>query len=334
MPLRTFASGSVPPVPTVPCARTSVPPAHPFSRAFTAPVIPPMIYQSNLQPAQDQPILQTVKRTLHLDGSDDEASALKKFLSFQYPRKSKMVDMQSWSTNPSRTLSSKKHLSRLSEKLMLFAKTLSGNDKGICRQIVMEGLASVLDDGDSQTNITNKDIVRSIQQFVVAGNKKGGNINTQALQAREAVISACKSSVTNDLEKVRTAIGVSKRIFYKKMKTMGLSVLLHISITRSKKDIQGVQNFRRNLLLNFVTQMRVAQLIRTGISALRLMAMIMPPEFGMCSLLMSSMILYVGLSWHRCTQIGIQGLKYLANPSFIPTGVRVSLLLCFNHVLI
>ena len=181
MPLRTFASGSVPPVPIVPCARTSVPPVHPFSRAFTAPVIPPMIYQSNLQPAQDQPILQTVKRTLHLDGSDDEASALKKFLSFQYPRKSKKVDMQSWSTNPSPTLSRNNYLSRLSENLMLFAKTLSGNDKGICRQILMEGLASVLDDGVSQTNKTNKDIVSSIQKFIVAGNKRGGNILYRAL---------------------------------------------------------------------------------------------------------------------------------------------------------
>ena len=129
-----FASGSVPPVPTVPCAHAYVPPAHPVSRAFTAPVIPPMIYQSNLPPAQDQPILQTldsssyihnfnpappptssVKRTLHLDGSDDEASTLKKSLSFQYLRKSKKVDMQSWSTKPLPPLSSKNHLTILSD---------------------------------------------------------------------------------------------------------------------------------------------------------------------------------------------------------------------------
>ena len=239
---RPFTSGSVPSVPIVPHVPASILPAHPISRAFTTPVIPPMIYQ-HLQPAQDQQVLQTpdysipymhnftpaqppinpappptssVKRTFHLDGSDDEASALKKFLAFQYPRKSKKVALQSsWSTNPSLPLSSKNHLSTLSDNLVLFAKTLSGNDKGICRQILMEGLAGVLDEGISQTNKTNKDIVGSIQKFIVAGNKKGGNIPTQALQAREAVISACKFSVKNNLEKVRTTIGVSKHIFIK-----------------------------------------------------------------------------------------------------------------------
>ena len=87
------------------------------------PAIPPIIFPANLQPPQDQHILQTpdsssyaqnintslpptssvrsLKRTLYLDGSDDEASALKKFLLFQYPHKSQKVDMQSWSTNPS-----------------------------------------------------------------------------------------------------------------------------------------------------------------------------------------------------------------------------------------
>ena len=128
MSLRPYASSYVPPLPTVPHAPRSIPPAHPVSCAFTAshiPVIPPIIFHSphsSLQPPQDQPILQTpdssscthnfnpaqsptssvksLKRTLYLDGSDDEASALKKFLLFQHPHKGQKVDIQSWSTNP------------------------------------------------------------------------------------------------------------------------------------------------------------------------------------------------------------------------------------------
>ena len=53
----------------------------------------------------------------------------------------------------------------------MFAKTLSGNDKGVCKQILMEGLASVLNDSVSQTiNTTNKEIVSSIKKFMMASN--------------------------------------------------------------------------------------------------------------------------------------------------------------------
>ena len=55
----------------------------------------------------------------------------------------------------------------------MFAKTFSGNDKGVCKQIFM---ASVLDDSMSQTTDTNKEIMSSLQKFIMASNKNGGNI--------------------------------------------------------------------------------------------------------------------------------------------------------------
>ena len=240
------------------------------------PAIPPIIFPANLQPPQDQPILQTpdsssyahnintaqpptssvksLKRTLYLDGNDDEASALKKFLLFQYPRKSQKVDMKSWSTNPSSLLSSKTHLTNLSDSLTMFAKTLSGNDKGVFKQICM---ASALDDGVSQTTDTNKEIVSSLQKFMIASNKKGGNIPTHALQAKEAVIRACKFTVQKNWEMIRTAIGVSKRLFYKK--NNGTELPNDYRHYIKKKEDRNVQSDTKSFFQIFVTQMRAVQ---------------------------------------------------------------------------
>ena len=85
----------------------------------------------------------------------------------------------------------------------------------------------------------------------MAGNKKGGNIHTQALQAREAVISACKSSVTNDLEKVRTAIGVSKRIFYKKNENNGIECTVAYKHYKKQKRHSRRTELQKKFVIEF-----------------------------------------------------------------------------------
>ena len=110
----------------------------------------------------------------------------------------------------------------------MFAKTLSGNDKEIFKQIFMASVR--IDDSVSQTTDTNKKIVSSLQKFMMPSNKKGWNIPTHALQAKEDVICACKFTAQKNCERYALQLVYQQDYFTRNIKIVEQNAQMTIVI--------------------------------------------------------------------------------------------------------
>ena len=78
-------------------------------------------------------------------------------------------------------------------------------------------------------------------------------IPTHALQAKEAVICECKFNVQKNWEKVRTVIGVSTRLFYKKNQNSGIECANEYHHYVKKKRTSERVEQHKKFVADFIT---------------------------------------------------------------------------------
>ena len=80
-------------------------------------------------------------------------------------------------------------------------------------------------------------IVSNIRSFLRTSKTKGGAHNTVDTATRDAVLTACTFGLPNEVKKdaVREVIGVSKRSFYKRLKTLPPSICSQTYIPPKRK---------------------------------------------------------------------------------------------------